>query len=376
MWIIESSQKAAYQAVNTTLVRRNWLLGYRIASEEMQGEDRARYGAEIIKKLAKELSAEYGKGYTKTNLYSFYSFYKTYPEIFHSPSGRSDKLLSWTHYRVLLQVKDPKARAWYEKEAIEQTWGVRTLQRNISSQYYYRMLQTQKAIFFSSKKKRMTARLNCTERYLTSVPAGGVQNDIFHGFDMDRTMLRIGAMNMMTHGVENPFIEYRDSFSDQNSDREKYTLILANPPFKGSLDYDTVSADLLKICKTKKTELFKRAEVQDNDIPGILQRFKSREQEKERKRTEQSFMVDKKEIVENEYDLSINKYKEIEYVPVEYPPTEEIMADIYQPEKEIKKNLDELSEMLKKNNKFVSAIQKSLEKTQQLFNSLMQKYFG
>lgn len=376
MWIIESSQKAAYQAVNTTLVRRNWLLGYRIASEEMQGEDRARYGAEIIKKLAKELSAEYGKGYTKTNLYSFYSFYKTYPEIFHSPSGRSDKLLSWTHYRVLLQVKDPKARAWYEKEAIEQTWGVRTLQRNISSQYYYRMLQTQKAIFFSSKKKRMTARLNCTERYLTSVPAGGVQNDIFHGFDMDRTMLRIGAMNMMTHGVENPFIEYRDSFSDQNSDREKYTLILANPSFKGSLDYDTVSADLLKICKTKKTELFKRAEVQDNDIPGILQRFKSREQEKERKRTEQSFMVDKKEIVENEYDLSINKYKEIEYVPVEYPPTEEIMADIYQPEKEIKKNLDELSEMLKKNNKFVSAIQNSLEKTQQLFNSLMQKYFG
>ena len=211
---------------------------------------------------------------------------------------------------------------------------------------------------------------------MTSVPAGGVQNDIFHGFDMDRTMLRIGAMNMMTHGVENPFIEYRDSFSDQNSDREKYTLILANPFFKGSLDYDTVSADLLKICKTKKTELFKRAEVQDNDIPGILQRFKSREQEKERKRTEQSFMVDKKEIVENEYDLSINKYKEIEYVPVEYPPTEEIMADIYQPEKEIKKNLDELSEMLKKNNKFVSAIQNSLEKTQQLFNNLMQKYFG
>lgn len=75
--IIESSQKAAYQAVNTALVRRNWLLGYRIASEEMQGEERAKYGAEIIKKLAKELLAEYGKGFTKSNLYSFYSFYKT-----------------------------------------------------------------------------------------------------------------------------------------------------------------------------------------------------------------------------------------------------------------------------------------------------------
>ena len=80
-------------------------------------------------------------------------------------------------------------------------------------------------------------------------------NHMFHGYDMDRTMLRIGAMNMMTHGVDNPFIEYRDSLSDQNPDREKYTLILANPPFKGSLDADIVSTDLLKVCKTKKTEL-------------------------------------------------------------------------------------------------------------------------
>ena len=80
-------------------------------------------------------------------------------------------------------------------------------------------------------------------------------NHMFHGYDMDRTMLRIGAMNMMTHGIGNPFIEYRDSLSDQNTDKDKYTLVLANPPFKGSLDADTVSADLLKACKTKKTEL-------------------------------------------------------------------------------------------------------------------------
>ncbi len=78
---------------------------------------------------------------------------------------------------------------------------------------------------------------------------------MFFGYDMDRTMLRIGAMNMMTHGIDNPYIEYRDSLSDQNPDKEKYSLILANPPFKGSLDADTVSADLLKVCKTKKTEL-------------------------------------------------------------------------------------------------------------------------
>ena len=77
--IIESSREAAYQAVNTTLIRRNWLIGYRIAEEELKGDNRAEYGTSVIKKLAKELTAEYGKGFTKTNLYNFYSFYKTYP---------------------------------------------------------------------------------------------------------------------------------------------------------------------------------------------------------------------------------------------------------------------------------------------------------
>ena len=265
-------------------------------------------------------------------------------------------------------------------------------------------------------------------------------NHMFHGYDMDRTILRIGAMNMMTHGVDNPFIEYRDSLSDQNPDKDQYTLILANPPFKGSLDYDSVSPDLLKVCKTKKTELLflalfirmlkvggrcacivpdgvlfgaskahkairkalieenlleavismpsgvfkpyagvstailiftktghggtdkvwfydmkadglslddKRAPVNENDIPDIIQRFHNREAEKDRKRTEQFFFVDKQEIVDNDYDLSINKYKEIEYIPVEYPPTEEIMAEIYALEKEIQTNLAELDKMLR-----------------------------
>ena len=80
-------------------------------------------------------------------------------------------------------------------------------------------------------------------------------NDMFYGFDMDRTMLRIGAMNMMLHGVDNPNIEYKDSLSEANTDKDKFSLVLANPPFKGSLDYEQVSADLLKVTKTKKTEL-------------------------------------------------------------------------------------------------------------------------
>ena len=266
-------------------------------------------------------------------------------------------------------------------------------------------------------------------------------NHMFHGFDMDRTMLRIGAMNMMTHGVESPFIEYRDSLSDQNLDTDKYSLILANPPFKGTLDADSVSANLLKVAKTKKTELLflalfirmlkiggrcacivpdgvlfgssnahkqirkaiiednrleavvsmpsgvfkpyagvstgiliftktghggtdkvwfydmkadgyslddKRSPIKENDIPDIIERFNHLDKETNRKRTEQSFIVDKKEIVDNDYDLSINKYKEIVYEKVEYPPTSEILADIEELNKEIDKNLEELKALLKR----------------------------
>lgn len=280
---------------------------------------------------------------------------------------------------------------------------------------------------------------NKNEIFFDKAKKDHYMNHMFFGYDMDRTMLRIGAMNMMTHGVDNPFIEYRDSLSDQNQDNRKYSLILANPPFKGSLDYDTVSADLLKVCKTKKTELLflalflrmlkvggrcacivpdgilfgsstahkairkeivegnrleavismpsgvfkpyagvstailiftktgaggtdnvwfydmkadgyslddKRTEIKENDIPDIIERFSNRDKEAERKRTEQSFFVSKDEIVNNDYDLSINKYKEVEYVPVEYEPTEVILGKIKDIENEIQKEISELELLL------------------------------
>lgn len=157
--IIETSQRQAYRAVDTILSQRNWLIGYRIAEEELRGEDRAEYGANVIKTLSSELTKVYGKGFTKTNLYSFYSFYKCFPEIFHSLSGKSHRVLSWTHYRCLIQVKDEKARKWYEKEAFEQTWSVRTLQRNINTQYYYRLLQSQQKNAVEQEMRQKTAAL-------------------------------------------------------------------------------------------------------------------------------------------------------------------------------------------------------------------------
>lgn len=142
--IIEQARANAYKAINVELIRRNWLIGYRIEKEIIKNGDRAEYGKNIIKKLANDLMGKYGKGFTKTNIYLYYSFYKKYPEIFHTVCGKSEDLLSWSHYRVLLNVSDKTARAWYEKEAYEQTWSVRTLQRNIETQYYYRLLASQK----------------------------------------------------------------------------------------------------------------------------------------------------------------------------------------------------------------------------------------
>jgi hypothetical protein len=141
--IINSARDYAYQSINIALVERNWLIGYRIAEEELKGENRANYGTEIIKKLSKELKEEYGKGFDSRNLYYFLNFYKTFPNILNTACSKSNRLLSWSHYRTLLQVFDKEAREWYENEALGQTWSVRTLQRNISSQYYYRLLKSQ-----------------------------------------------------------------------------------------------------------------------------------------------------------------------------------------------------------------------------------------
>ena len=90
--IIEISQKTAYQTVNTLLVQRNWLIGYRISAEEISENNRAEYGTKVIAELSAELTQKYGKGFTKTNLYSFYSFYKKYPQIFHTACGKSHPL--------------------------------------------------------------------------------------------------------------------------------------------------------------------------------------------------------------------------------------------------------------------------------------------
>ena len=263
----------------------------------------------------------------------------------------------------------------------------------------------------------------------------------FHGYDFDSTMLRIGSMNMLLHGVENPDIRYRDSLAQADDDEaEKYSLILANPPFAGSLDYESTARDLQQIVKTKKTELLfmalflrllqtggraavivpdgvlfgsskahkalrrmlveeqkldavismpsgvfkpyagvstaivlftrtnsggtdqvwfydmradgfslddKRSPQPDtSDLPDILSRWQNRAAETERQRTDQSFLVPGAEIVGNDYDLSINRYKEVAYEAVEHDSPRVILARLARLEEEIAAGRKELEGLL------------------------------
>ena len=221
--IIESSRETAYKAVNTALIQRNWLIGCRIAEEGFQGADRAEYGSGIIAKLAKELTLEYGKGFTKTNLYSFYLFYKEYPNIFHSLSGKSTPLLSWTHYRILLQVNDKEARDWYEREAVNQTWSVRALQRNISSQYYYRMLQTQKKDIVKREMEELTAEYQNNKLEFIKNPViaeflGFSSNTDFTESDLEKSILSNLQKFLMELGKGYAFVARQQHIHTEKQD--------------------------------------------------------------------------------------------------------------------------------------------------------------
>lgn len=269
-------------------------------------------------------------------------------------------------------------------------------------------------------------------------------NKLFNGFDFDNTMLRIGSMNMMLHGVENPNIRYKDSLAEEHTgDEEVYTLILANPPFAGSLDYDSTAKDLLRVVKTKKTELLflalflrllktggraavivpdgvlfgsstahkslRKMLVEDqkldaiisipsgvfkpyagvstaillftktnsggtsnvwfydmkadgfslddkrtpldaskhknNNIPDIMARWRNLAGEQERTRTDQSFFVLKAEIAANDYDLSINRYKEVVYEEANHDSPQNILRELGELENEIQADLKALEAM-------------------------------
>ena len=266
------------------------------------------------------------------------------------------------------------------------------------------------------------------------------RTEMFNGFDTDQTMLRIGTMNMMLHGVDAPNIDWRDSLSNENTDANRYTLCLANPPFAGSLDKETIAKSLLQIASTTKTELLflalflrtldlggrcasivpdgvlfgnsnahkairkelvnnqrlqavismpsgvfqpyagvstailiftktntpnstdrvwfyemhadgftldqKRTPCAENDIPDVIARWNNLDAEASRSRKDQSFFVPVEEIRANDYDLTFNKYKEVERKVVEYDAPETILAHIEDLQSQIAEGLTNLQSII------------------------------
>ncbi len=139
--IIQSARSGAYDAINAVIVRKNWLIGKRIVEEEQHGCDRAKYGARIISELSKNLTSDFGSGYSERNLRNYRSLYLNFSESEIWQTRLPN--LTWSHYNALLRVGDEKARDWYKEESVRESWSVKTLERNISTQYYYRLLKSQ-----------------------------------------------------------------------------------------------------------------------------------------------------------------------------------------------------------------------------------------
>ena len=153
--IVTNARQKAYVAINSAMVEAYWLMGKRIVEQEQEGKGRADYGSRLLKSLSKELTAEFGKGFSVGSLYYYRQFYQTFPEIFATPW----RILTWSHYKRLMQVSNANARAWYQKEAAEQMWSYRTLDRNIGSQYYERLLLSQHKDVVEGEMKALTASL-------------------------------------------------------------------------------------------------------------------------------------------------------------------------------------------------------------------------
>ena len=156
--IVTKARQKAYSTINSAMVEAYWQMGKRIVEQEQQGKDRADYGSQLLKLLSKELTEEFGKGFSVNSLYYFRQFYLAFPEIFPTMWG----VLTWSHYKRLLSVPNPDARMWYLKEASEQMWSYRTLDRNIGSQYYERLLLSQHKSTVQPERRNLTS---FTERF-------------------------------------------------------------------------------------------------------------------------------------------------------------------------------------------------------------------
>ena len=206
--IIEATKEYAYRSVNIAMLQRNWYLGKRISEEILNGEDRAEYSAETIITLSKQLTEIYGKGFSKNNLYRNLQFYRLFPQIFPTVMGKSE-LLTWSHYDILFTVSDDEARNWYAHEAFAESWSVRTLRRNIASQYYFRLLQSQNKQTVIDEMKDKTAEFQKDKLEFIKNPVVAEFLDLAPNFEFNETKLE---SSIITH-LQNFMMEIGKGFA-------------------------------------------------------------------------------------------------------------------------------------------------------------------
>lgn len=252
--IIDQAKKEAYRSVNILLIKRNWLLGKRIAEEELGGEDRAEYGKQVISNLADRLTATNGEGFTVANLYYFIDFARIFSGLFYIDnqvdgilhtscveSGKSilhtlcvesdiyEKIIAtkpvkvtWSHYRTLLQVEDENARTWYEEEASKQTWSVKVLQRNISSQYYNRLLQSPTKDKVEAEMKSLTApyqdKLEYMKNPVVAEFLGFHNNTDYTESDLEQSILNHLPQFLMEMGKGFAFVDRQKHIHTEKND--------------------------------------------------------------------------------------------------------------------------------------------------------------
>ncbi len=236
--MIEEAQDLAFRTVDATLVLRNWYIGKRINVEVLEGEERAEYGARVIRQLSNELTARYGRGYSKRNLYQCLRVYRMFPEIVHETSAQLDSgkvnepraqsgLLPWTHYRILTQVEDANARNWYAKEAYKQMWSSITLQRNVSSQYYYRLLKTQGICGVQHEMQPLNPGYQNKLEFIKNPVIAeflGMQNDLsYYESDLEQSIIDNLQKFLMELGKGYAFVARQQHI---HTDKEEYYIDL------------------------------------------------------------------------------------------------------------------------------------------------------
>ena len=216
--ILQIARDNAYKQVNFIMVEAYWNIGKQIVEEEQKGEDRAKYGSYLIKELSKQLSEEFGKGYSSRNLRNMRKFYLSFPK-WQTVTAK----LSWSHYTILLRVENENARVWYMEEAVKSHWSVRALERQIGTQYYERLLSSQDKESVALEAKEKTKDLALTPKDIIKDPyvlefLDLKQNSAFYESELESALIERIQEFLLELGRGFAFVERQKRIKTEHSD--------------------------------------------------------------------------------------------------------------------------------------------------------------